>query len=108
MIQFHPIVFKEPLITLGYSRSRHQGALLQACVDLSRKCFAASVIGCNPPRTRPGTHRCYVVELANGITITCARRLAAARSKLAQSGHRLGQRLLRIFENPCLENSNDE
>ena len=40
---------REPLIqsmtTLAFSRIRYQGAILQACVDLSRKCFAASGLG---------------------------------------------------------------
>jgi len=50
-----------------------------------------------PLRARLGAHRCYVVILANGTAITCARRLAAARSlsliKTAQSGHRFNQGL---------------
>jgi hypothetical protein len=88
---------KEPLnksmTTLAFRESRYQGALLPTCVGLSRKCNAESEILCRPLRAGTGAHCCSVVVLANGMTITCARRLVSARARLPQSSHRLVQRL---------------
>ena len=50
----------------------------------------------NALRARLGARRFYVVLLANVTTITCSRRLTAARYKLTQGGHRLDQRLPNI------------
>jgi hypothetical protein len=60
--------FGEALInsmtTLACGRFRYQGALSQACVDLSRKCNDESGIGPKPLRAGPGAHRCGVDLLA--------------------------------------------
>ena len=52
------------MTTLAHSRFRYQGALSQACVDLSRKYNDGSGIGCMPLRAGPGAHRCDVGALA--------------------------------------------
>ena len=54
------------MIALAYSRICYQDALLQTCVDLSKKCNAESGFGCMPLWARPVAHHCGVVALAKG------------------------------------------
>ncbi|MBT73348.1 MAG: hypothetical protein CMQ15_15170 [Gammaproteobacteria bacterium] len=82
------------MTTLAYSQCRYKGALAQSGVDLSSQCNAESGIGCRPLRAGPVVPRRVVVVLAKDDAITGARRLAAERDRLPQTGHILVQRLL--------------
>ncbi len=89
------IISREPLnksmTSLAYSQFCYQDVLSPG---LSINCNAKSALGVNPrPAGLKQAPYCGVVALGNGITISCAGRLASVRTRLRQSGHRLVQRL---------------
>ncbi len=91
------------MATLAFSQVHSQGAASPACVGLSRSRNAESGLGWKPLRARPGAPCLRVVALAKGAGHCRRTTPRAGSARLAQSRHRISQRILSLVR--CLRSA---